>query len=68
MKHTWLWVTAGIACAAGAVICSVQLIMAVRYGELGRVLVYFTIGALCLEAAAASVLHVFREFRKDKTE
>lgn len=68
MKHALLWLSVGISCSVGAVVCAVQFVVAIRYGELGRVLVYFTLGALFLEAAIPSIFRTVRELRKDKRE
>lgn len=33
----------------GVVLCAIQFVMAIRYGELGRVVVYLFLGLFCLE-------------------
>lgn len=57
-----LLMTAGLVCAG---ICAVQFVMALRFGELGRVLVYFVLAVLGLELFAISLTRLIR-LRRNK--
>ena len=50
----------------GGILCTVQFIMALRYGELGRVVVYFTIAAICIELSVLSLIRFVGERKGNK--
>ncbi|MBQ7129956.1 MAG: hypothetical protein IJO21_02805 [Oscillospiraceae bacterium] len=51
----------------GGILCAVQFVTAIRFGELGRVIVYFFLAVLCLELLAVCVTRLVR-MRKTKEE
>ena len=52
---------------AGAIVSAVMFVMAIRFGELGRVIVYFTLTVLCLELVVYSLIRLVN-LRKSKKE
>ena len=52
---------------AGAVVSAVMFVMAIRFGELGRVIVYFMLAVLSLELAIYSFVRLvnLRKSQKD---
>lgn len=55
---------AGLVCG---VVCMIQFVMAIRYGELGRVVVYFTLAVLSVELFIIALTRLVR-MRKPKEE
>ena len=52
---------------AGAIVSAVMFVMAIRFGELGRVIVYFTLTVLCRELTIYSLIRLVN-LRKSKKE
>ena len=52
---------------AGAIVSAVMFVMAIRFVELGRVIVYFTLTVLCLELVVYSLIRLVN-LRKSKKE
>lgn len=55
---------AGLACG---IVCAIQFVMAIRFGELGRVVVYFTLAVLSVELFIIALTRLVR-MRKPKEE
>ena len=55
---------AGLVCC---VVCGIQFVMALRYGELGRVVMYFLLAVLSVELLCVSVTRLVR-MRRTKQE
>ncbi len=49
---------------AVTVLCGVQLVMAIRCGEIGRVLFYFVLSVLLVELAVFSIMHIVNIHKK----
>ncbi len=47
--------------AAGTVACTVMVIMAARFMELGRVVFYLIIGIVCVEIAVMSIIKLCKK-------
>ena len=57
-----LLMLAGLVCA---IVCAVQFVMAIRFGELGRVVFYFMLAAFSIELFAVALTRLVR-MRKSK--
>ena len=52
---------------AGGIVCGIQFVMAIRFMELGRVVVYFTLAVLSLELFVIALTRLVR-MRQQKKE
>ena len=55
---------AGLVCGG---VCGVQFVMALRYGELGRVLLYFILAILGIELFAVCLTRLVRGRKKENS-
>ena len=53
-KHIWK-ILISVVAGAAAVVCVIQFVMAIAFMELGRVVFYFTLALVCIEASVISV-------------
>ncbi len=51
---------------AGTIACTVMVIMAARFMELGRVVFYLVIGIVCIEVAVLSIIGLCKEMKKNQ--
>ena len=49
---------------AGAIGCTVMVIMAIRFMELGRVVFYLVIGIVCIEVAVLTIINLVKSKKK----
>ncbi len=63
MKKTLL-ILGAILGVAGTIACTVMVIMAARFMELGRVVFYLVIGIACIEVAVLSITGLYKEIKK----
>ena len=45
---------------AGAIVCTIMFVMAIRFGELGRVIFYFMLAFLSIEVAIYSLFRLVK--------
>ena len=50
-----------LASLAGTAVCAIQFAVAVRFLELGRVLLYFLLTSLCIETLVFSVIRLVKD-------
>ena len=50
----------------GVLLSISQFIVAIVFGELGRVLLYFILAALCAELAIVTILKLVKDWKKDQ--